>query len=773
MCDKQEKCYNKTMDEKVLKKRVQRMTWFAISVGVVMVLLCFLFVSLISNTLEEATEKNMQSETDEYIQRLNKQIDSDYQLLNTVASLISDSNLEDSPQFDIILEQANEKNDFLSMCYFDREEKATIVTLNQEIRKNVPLSELNPEIQRVVKESYEGKQDISNLFIGDYTNEKVFLYSVPVYRGQEVAGVLAATDHMEIFADILQGQGVMGGTARINLIDQKGNFLVRSNNPVNKEENVDSIFDPSYGGNTTHKEEYSQVLDHNETLYFSFTYKDIPYRMYLAPVGINNWYLCSVNSVQESNAFVYRIVQVLAIFFLIVIVLVSFILFYGYRMISRHNQQLYNLAYHDQLTGAYNFIYFQEQARSRLKEDPNGCIVSMNVWQFKFINEIFGREKADHFLQHMAQMISSSLRKEEFFCRESADFFYLYLKETDFEIIRNRLREMLVKISAFSEVENRNYRIQLSCGAVVSNTQRTVFTFDQMMTHVMFALAKAREVHQNTIWFFDSGLHEKEIMNNMIEGNMHRALEQKEFQLYLQPKMDLKTGHLASAEALVRWVRPDGSIIAPGQFIPLFEKNGFCSNLDLYMFEKVCQQLSSWKSKGICQIPISVNQSKLAFYGPNYIDTLKKFLEKYEVSASLITLEILEGTAIGDVEDFNIRLDQLKHIGFKISMDDFGSGYSSLNTLARLNIDELKIDKDFLKEVSQKKDQKTELIMEEILQLSRRLHLQTVAEGVETRENEELIRKLGCDYGQGYLYSRPIPVDEFTETFLVSKEETV
>lgn len=758
------------MDEKLLRKRLNRVLIFAIVISFIMVVIGFSFINITSNTLEASTQESMEAETDEYIKRLNKQIHSDYQLLNTLASMISDSKIDEASNFETILENANEKIDFLSMIYFDLNRQGIIVTLDQEVLTDVSLDSLNEQIQTTVEASFAGKEDISNLFVGDFTKEKVFLYSVPILEEGKVTGVLAATDHVEIFADVLSGEGLLNGTGRINLIDSKGNFLVRSNNPINKED-VDSIFDSSYEGNEEHIKEYRKALKNNEKLYFSFAYQSKPYRMHLAPVGINGWYLCMVNSVQASNSLVYSIVEILAVILVIVVGLVGFILIYGYRLIRKNNKELYDLAYYDQLTGAFNFIYFQKKAQAALKEDPNGCIATINVSQFKFINEIFGREKADQFLVYMAKMMGQALKKKEFFCRESADFFYLYLKDTDYKILNQRLKDILESITNFPGASSQSYRVLLSCGAVVSDENRTVFSYDQMMTHVMFALAKAREKHQNTVWFFDAKLHEIEVLNSTIEGNMHQALENKEFKVYLQPKIDLKTHRLAGAEALVRWVRPDGSILPPAAFISLFEDNGFCAKLDLYMFEAVCQCLTFWKEQGIKEIPISVNQSKVAVYGEHYIETIQGLLEKYQVPSSLITIEILESMAMSDTADFNKILDALHKIGFKVSMDDFGSGYSSLNVLGKIDIDEMKIDKDFLKEVSEKKDSKSVMIMEEMIQLSKKLNLKTVVEGVETKENEEMIRQFGCDYAQGYYYSKPIPVDEFVQKYLRKPEE--
>ena len=241
------------------------------------------------------------------------------------------------------------------------------------------------------------------------------------------------------------------------------------------------------------------------------------------------------------------------------------------------------------------------------------------------------------------------------------------------------------------------------------------------------------------------------------------------FMIYLQPKVDLETKKLAGAEALVRWQRQDGSIIVPNDFIPLFENNGFCAKLDLYMFERVCEWIRTWLDQGLEPVEISINQTKRIFFDGRYLQDLQTILSRYQVPASLITLEILEGTALEDVDRFNERIRELKALGFHISMDDFGSGYSSLNTLSKLDIDELKIDRGFLMTVSNQRNTKERVIMETVIQLAKRLELRTVVEGVETPEDEALIRRLECDYGQGYLYSRPLPAEDFTATYLQSR----
>ena len=245
--------------------------------------------------------------------------------------------------------------------------------------------------------------------------------------------------------------------------------------------------------------------------------------------------------------------------------------------------------------------------------------------------------------------------------------------------------------------------------------------------------------------------------------HMHAALRAKEFELYLQPKVDVSTGRLANAEALVRW-RRDGRLLSPGLFIPIFEKTGFSFYLDRYMLQEVGKLIRGWRERGIAPIPVSVNQTKITFYNETYINYLKWIKETYGIPDGGMILEILESMAVDNLGEANRILDEARSLGCRISMDDFGSGYSSLNVLAKLKLDELKIDQTFLRNMGP--EGKERIILQMIIDLSRRFGISTVVEGVETREQESMVRSMGCSLGQGYLYSRPLPAKEFTERFM-------
>ena len=303
----------------------------------------------------------------------------------------------------------------------------------------------------------------------------------------------------------------------------------------------------------------------------------------------------------------------------------------------------------------------------------------------------------------------------------------------------------------------------MHCGIALSEEGKSI---DDIMTYAMFAMAKAKEAPHKSIWLFDTALHEQEQMRNNIENNAHDALKNGEFKLYLQPKVELEEDVLCGAEALVRWEEKNGNILYPGAFIPLFEENGFCAELDMYMFEKVCKKLREWMDQGMTPINISINQSRITFYKENYIEDLCDILEKYDVSASYITLEILEGLFLKDVDEMTQRLRRLKEIGFRISMDDFGTGYSSLNMLGKLEIDEVKLDRSFLNEAVEETNKNTRVIMEEMIRLSHELSISIVIEGIETLQQDRFVKEIGCEYGQGFFYGKPIRADRFTKDFI-------
>ena len=619
------------------------------------------------------------------------------------------------------------------------------------------------EVQQVVARAWNGEMALSDLVQSELTQEKIFLYAIPVSRGGATVGALIASDRVEIFSDILSGNTVLSGNGHIHLLNSQGELLIHSKNSV-VDESVESIYEaPYFTGQKA--EEIQAALSAGESVYSSFLYEGRSYQVLLDPVGIKDWYMLCVNRVQESSGF-YRIVVVIAGTFAALLLLVVALLVYGYRLTRRSNRELRDLAFHDALTGGDNLRSFRIKLRDALEQRQDVNVAALNIRQFKFINEIFGRERADKLLCHIHRRLSAQLREGEFCCRDSADLFYAVLWDSDPGQAASRLKSIMDEACAVAlQDANSDYHILLYAGMLAAPQCAEDRNVDTVLTRSLFALERAKGADRNTVWIYDVELHKKEEVANYVESHMHQALQNREFRMYLQPKIDLNSGALGGAEALVRWTTAGGRVLYPDQFIPLFEQNGFSVSLDLYMMECACRQLRAWRDQGIQPVPLSVNQSKLLFFEADYIQNLQRLVEQYRIPASWITLEILEGLAMENAEELNARIAHLQAIGFRVSMDDFGSGYSSLNTLSSLQIDELKLDRGFLMEAADKNDPRSRVIMEHVVQMAKQLGISVVVEGVETRENEALIRSLGCDFGQGYYYSRPITVEDFTARY--------
>lgn len=750
------------MNEKITRLQIRRMIRLVIVIILILLAIAIFLIYFLKQTMNHSAQTQMSVETQEYKSRIYKQFEADFQSLDTMSSFFTSELLEDKEKFAAQLDISNKKNNFQTMAFFYLDGKGIVSTLGVGINMDLDYHTLNEAVHPVIEKAFEGEKTVSRLFQSDAIDGRVFVYATPVYVDDTLVGALMGSDQIEIFSDILNGNTVLGGNGYLHMIGTEGNILVRSPNAV-VQEKIENIFDGPYF-DEDEIPKLKKKMKNQEQIFSSFVYKGERYQVLLDPMGMNDWYLMCVNTLQESNPYVFPVLKIMGVSIFGVLLIIFFLFVYGFRMLQKNNHFLWHQVYHDSLTGAKNFSYFRQMISELAEKQREFSVAALNIHQYKFINEIFGREYGDHLLIEIKEVLDQKMKEGEFFARDRADLFYLCFLETDKESILARMQDIMDEIVKISSNHHNNYRILLYGGVVINKEDNADVT--PLLTHAMFALTTARGSYQNNVWFYDSRLHEKEKTENYVESHMHQALKDGEFKFYLQPKVDLMTGRLTGAEALVRWIKEDGSMIFPDQFIPLFEKNGFCIKLDLYMVECACQQIREWIDAGKTPVGISVNQSKLLFYENDYIETLTALLNKYEIPGNLITLEILEGLAADNVNELNQKISLLQEQGLRISMDDFGSGYSSLKILAKLRIDELKLDRGFLLEVSDDENGRSRIIMEQIVKLTSRLNISTVVEGIETAENEKLCRDMGCDLGQGYYYSRPIPVKEFNQMYM-------
>ena len=412
----------------------------------------------------------------------------------------------------------------------------------------------------------------------------------------------------------------------------------------------------------------------------------------------------------------------------------------------------------DVLTGLPTLANFKAEVKQIVKKDNNKkySIANIDFRKFKYINDNFGYEHGDQILKEFANMIN----KKEFgilaCCRNFSDNFIVlqeYESREKIELYLNKLSDAFIEKI---KIEDPGIRIGLSIGVCIIENN-----YGDIMGPIDNSNIARRYAKENNslMYFFDDEMKKKLKMEFEITNSMEMALAHNEFKVYYQPKVNISDGTIAGAEALVRWVKPDNTMMAPDSFIPLFEKNGFVVNLDFFVYEDVCKTMRDWIDNGKKVIPISVNVSRVHLYEEkSFIQNLVELVDKYKIPHELLELELTENIFIDSAETALLTMKTLKEKGFKVSIDDFGSGYSSLNLLKDMNSDVLKLDRAFFgKEKLRKEEQ---IIVSSIVDMAKKLDIKVLSEGVETQEQSDFLKEIECDLAQGFLFSRPIPREE-------------
>lgn len=742
----------------MLEKQLRKQIILTISFVVTITFILFAVATIMFQKTTHAQMQEAQNEllytTDLHKNMLDKQVSGDLQTLITLATFMETTDLFHSDSLIEQLKKTNEENNFIRMGYV-RNGVGRFVNLQGATMEQRDLDN-DPLIQKALA----GQNAVSSIYWDDWHQQNVIRYAVPVYKDKSVAGVLTATHDAAVLSPVVSDD-VFNGWGRVHIIDNQGNFVLRSDDFI-IDEDIHNIFDGGYLS-AEDREAAMNSLAIGEKAFFTITYQHVSYALSFQPVEINEWFIFCVVPESVLAGDFGSVGNMIPLIFAIILFMVIIVSIYIYRMTVNHNRSIIKLAYFDTLTGAYNWNRFKMLANERLATHVPYAVVALNIEKFKFINELYGHQTGDKLLMHIRKVCDERIRENELFCRQTGDQFLLLLKADKQEILYDRIQQIFSSIARFPGIKKQNYQIHCSCGVKYADENDT--NIDLQISRLNLALQAAKGKHENTIVFYDKNMHEKAEMRNRIESNMDSALVNHQFIMMLQPKFLLQNGRLHSAEALVRWISDDGSMIYPDQFIPLFEENGFCVKLDMYMLDKACSQLRLWIDSGYPVVPIAVNQSRLVFYQENYAEQVQKILEAYQIPPDMIILEITENLAMDNLDEIQTILMKLHQIGIRISMDDFGSGYSSLNTLKELDIDELKLDRMFLRETEPSIYPRRNSILKNIVQLAKDLAITTVMEGIETGEQEAFVKNLQCDIGQGYHFARPMDIQSFEQYY--------
>ncbi len=410
----------------------------------------------------------------------------------------------------------------------------------------------------------------------------------------------------------------------------------------------------------------------------------------------------------------------------------------------------------DEVTGLYTKVAFADHASRILRDqtDKKWDIIMIDIDRFKLVNEFYGQQVGDQLLAHMGELLKNYSDTGHCICARSyADHFFMLAERHDYNHIKQDYDEMAHHMEKFP----LDMKVVLKLGIYQITDWR--MEIDSMCDRAQIALNQVKGQYLRKISFYDDSLRKQLLREQRITDSMEQALREHQFHVYFQPKYDVFSETLAGAEALVRWIHPQNGFMSPGEFIPVFESNGFITEVDMFVWDETCRMIREWIDRYHCYVPISVNVSRKDIYKPDLPQILLDTVHRHGLEPRHLHLEITESAYVENSDQLLTVVEELKKDGFKIEMDDFGSGYSSLNMLASMPIDILKLDMEFVKNYSEENHSRS--IMSFVIGLAKWMNLYVIAEGVETREQLELLRGMDCNLAQGYYFSKPLPASEF------------
>ena len=586
-------------------------------------------------------------------------------------------------------------------------------------------------------------------------------FFVPCMDGDEVVGVLVAKVHRETLRDKLSVKQQEGTEL---VVDASGTVVLMSNDFSDYLGGVSWEEFSTNGISWRGKKKFDETMQlmgcaaasainkYGEEIYFAAACVEEYDGFYVVRVTSSD---VVEREIRSSMVRIHFFMLVLAVFILGVTIfaIVAYL---------RNRRQVYNAAYVDQLTGIPSKAKHKMDAQELIdKQETRYAYVTFDIDNFKYINEMFGYEYGNRILIHIAKVLQHCVKGNELYARISSDNFAMLLEDAGTEKeLTDRIDELFKQVIEYREPEEELNvcTMSFSCGVyrIEGKTDINVVRANANLARIE---SKKRVLDQ--IVYFDEKMKSRRVEEKELEYEAEEALVNKEFLVYFQPKYEAKTEKIIGAEALVRWNHPVRGMLSPGLFVPVFEANGFITEIDLYVLNQVCELIAAWLEAGIPPICISVNLSRIHLYERDLVSRLTEVVRRHKVPPEYIEFELTESAFYEETENLLRIMSEIKEAGFRLSMDDFGSGYSSLNLLRRLPVDVLKLDREFFEEREEEDKARGKRIVMHVISMAKDLEMEVLAEGVETSDQKEFLKDAKCDMIQGYYFARPMPMREF------------
>lgn len=729
-------------------KKLSLMIVGGISAVIFVVFIMIIYVDYVQDSLWDKSINDILETTSQEEKAFNvyitKEMTNSQNILTNIAYLQSDipnylqhlSNREEAKYLYI---------DFANNCYYD--EKGCF-----------PLSDV--QVFQQIKDS-----DDSQGFLEPYLNPKTGINTFATYvKTDDDLKVIVKETQLNFIVEnfSLSFYNDLGFSY---IVKDDGEILIRSKhrNSNRTFKNLYDLIDLS-GNDSKTVDSFKNSLSKRDRGVALFNYQDSSNVFCYVPLQQNNhWFIISIipnNAImkQANNIIISSIILCSCVAGAISCVVLLYI-----RNNRKHKKILESLAFYDHLTSLYNYQKFKIEG-DKLFLNRNHTLLAvlyLDINDFKIINELYGYKYGDKILVQFANSLKELISTPDIICRINADNFLIMKSYQDkIELINlcQKINQQFCNL--IKSLDNKNNTL-VKIGICCYEDDQTISGIDGLIDCSHLALNSYILGQTNNYCFYNSKMHDQMIRKVAIENNMESALLNNEFTFYLQPKYAPNGQDLLGAEALVRWIEPSGNLIMPGEFIPIFEQNGFILKMDEYIFESVCKFLHQRIIDGLPIVPISINISRLHLYQDDFIERYSKIKNKYNLPDKLVELEITENILLDNIDKIRTIIIELQNNGFTCSIDDFGSGYSSLNSLKDLPFEVIKLDRLFL--INSYDTKRSQEIIKAIVEMAKTIDIKTVAEGVETPSQLEFLKTIDCDMIQGYIFSKPQPIKEFEE----------
>lgn len=470
-----------------------------------------------------------------------------------------------------------------------------------------------------------------------------------------------------------------------------------------------------------------------------------------------------VSAAEFVEQHIWQITGIVCLVLVIIILLVS----YNLKNALRSNRRIQELLYKDNLSGLYSLKGFSSKWDKSVAKThkQDFALLYGDICQFKIINDNFGFATGNQVLNACGTTLQNILTNGEFAGRISADHFAVLLKYDNWENLLKRMENFTKQLNIWRQEHSEiPYKIDFVFGAcLIDQESRT--DIHQKLDFANYARRYAKDApNSSLIVMYDEQMRNQTILAQQLEGGLDRAIRDNEFTVYYQPQVSMKDGSVIGSEALIRWNHPEKGFLMPGTFIPIFEKNGMIKKVDLWLFERVCQTMHQWNEKGWPLLPVSCNFSRLHFQQSDFPEQVCAIADRWHIPHHLLELEITESALLEESATIVNMLPRLKELGFKIAIDDFGSGYSSLGQLQQITAHILKLDRSFVRHgVTGKREQ---IVVGNVIRMAGELGMTVICEGVETKDQSDILQSIDCKLAQGFYFYRPMKLEDYEPLIL-------